>query len=157
MTHSVRNISEAHAIKCEMAAEVLRSSGSLQLKVTGWSMLPTVWPGDTLVLERADANSVREGDIVLTARNRNLCAHRVVKKTAARGVLTQGDSMRNTDPPVNSKNLLGKVSYILRDGSCIVPRRSLRASEKAVAALVKHSDVAARVIMGVHNLRAQKI
>ena len=35
-------------LNASLASEVLRSSGSLHLRVTGWSMLPTVWPGDTL-------------------------------------------------------------------------------------------------------------
>ena len=49
MSSSSAAFDESHAIKCELASEVLNRSGSLRLKVMGWSMLPAVWPGDTLV------------------------------------------------------------------------------------------------------------
>ena len=58
----------AHLLKCELAREVLRSSGTLRLRVTGWSMLPTVMPGDTLIVDRA-GGGVSRGDIVLFARD----------------------------------------------------------------------------------------
>ena len=54
---------------------------------------------------------------------------------------------------VTKRNLLGKVSFIVRNGKCIEPRRSLRVSERAVAALVRSSDIAARVVVGVHGMR----
>jgi len=43
-------LAETHALKCELAGEVLRSSGRLRLKVSGSSMLPVIRPGDTLEL-----------------------------------------------------------------------------------------------------------
>ena len=80
MTSAPQVLDEAHALKCDLAGEVLRSSGTLRLQVMGWSMLPTVLPGDTLVIESAHSNSVCEGDIVLFGRDRRLFAHRVVTK-----------------------------------------------------------------------------
>src|ERR1700758_403813 len=74
---------DAHALKCELAGEVLRSSGKLRLRVTGCSMLPAVWPGDTLFVERTTRESVEEGDIVLYERDRRFFVHRVVRKTRA--------------------------------------------------------------------------
>ena len=41
-------------LKCELAAEVLRSFGTLRFAATGWSMLPSVWPGETLVVDRIE-------------------------------------------------------------------------------------------------------
>ena len=70
-----------HALKCGLAVEVLRSSGTLHLRVLGWSMLPTVWPGDTLVVERLASNEVFDGDIVLFSNGRRFVAHRVVSGT----------------------------------------------------------------------------
>ena len=147
---------DAHALKCEMAGEVLRSSGTLRLQVMGWSMLPSVWPGDTLVIERADSNAVSEGDIVLFGRNRRLFAHRVVAKAGQSGdsrVVTRGDAMPAPDSPVSADELLGKVSIILRNGKRIEPSRSLRLSERAVATLVRRSEIAAGVVVGVHGMR----
>jgi signal peptidase I len=146
---------ETHALKCELAGEVLRSSGTLRLRVTGWSMLPTVWPGDTLIIERVSSDAVSAGDIVLFGRDRRLFAHRVVTRGQAQNAqfLTRGDAMPASDPPVSESDLLGRVSFILRNGKCIEPSRSLRFSERAVAGLVQHSTFAARVVVGVHGLR----
>jgi len=146
---------DAHALKCELAAEVLRSSGMLRLRATGRSMLPAIWPGDTLAIERASGDDVSEGDIVLFQRNGRFVAHRVVSKSnepEGSTIQTRGDAVSRLDVPLSGYDLLGKVSFILRDGKCIEPSRSLRFSERAVAALVRSSEIAARAVVGVHGL-----
>jgi len=156
MTSSPQGFDDAHALKCELAGEVLRSSGTLRLQVMGWSMLPSVWPGDTLVVESVNSNAVSIGDIVLFGRDRRLFAHRVVAKRSRSGdsqVVTRGDAMPGVDSPLSEDELLGRVSLIVRNGKCIEPSRSLRFSERAVAALVRGSEVAARVVVGVHGMR----
>ena len=45
---------QKHSPQCELVSDSLRLFGTLQLKVIGWSMLPTVWPGDTIVVSTAD-------------------------------------------------------------------------------------------------------
>jgi signal peptidase I len=147
-------LDEAHALKCELASEVLRSSGTLRLRVMGWSMLPAIWPGDTLVIECVDNGVVSEGDIILFSRDRRLFAHRVV--TSHNGdaqILTRGDAMPQPDPPVSKCDFLGKVAFILRNGKRIEPSRTPRLSEQAVSALVRNSEIAARVVVGAHGMR----
>jgi len=147
---------DAHAVKCELAADVLCSSGSLRLQVMGWSMLPSVWPGDMLTVERAGSNAVSEGDIVLFGRDRRLFAHRVVAKRGQPGdfqIVTQGDAMPAPDSPVSEEELLGKVSFIQRNGRRTRPSRSLRFSERLVAGLVRSSELAARVVVEIHGMR----
>jgi hypothetical protein len=68
-------------------------------------------------------------------------------------ILTQGDGMRKPDPPIANSQLLGKVSFVLRDGRLIEPSKGLGLSRRAVAALVRRSSTAARVVVGVHNVR----
>ncbi len=152
-------VDEAHALRCELASEVLRSSGSLRLCVTGWSMLPSVMPGDTLVIEHISIDAAAEGDIVLFGRDRRLFAHRVVTKCEAQNaaILTRGDAMPANDVPVPESDLLGRVSFILRNGKCIKPDRTLRLSERAVATLAQRSDFAARFVVGVHGLRRNSL
>jgi signal peptidase I len=147
---------DAHALKCELAGEVLRSSGTLRLKVTGWSMLPSVWPGDTLVIEKADSGAVSAGDIVLFGRDRRLFVHRVITTGnygAESQVVTRGDAMPAADSPVSRAELMGKISLILRNGRRIEPSKSLGFSERAVAALIQRSEFAARVVVGVHGMQ----
>ena len=146
---------DLNALKCELAGEVLRSSGSLRLRVTGWSMLPTVMPGDTLLIDRIHSGTVSEGDIVLYGRDRRFFVHRVVAKGEPQKAefVTRGDAMSSNDPPVPESDLLGRVSYILRNGKCIEPRRTMRLPERAVAAVVQRSTFAARVVVGMHGIR----
>jgi len=147
-------LGDENAVKCELAGEVVSSSGSLRLCVTGWSMLPSVWPGDTLIVERIHGDAVCPGDIVLFRRDRRLFAHRVIASPAGvASILTRGDSMPGADPPVLKNDLLGRVSFIQRDGKLIQPARRLRFSQLAIAALMQHSDFAARVLVGFRGLR----
>jgi signal peptidase I len=155
MKLSAQALDDAHALRCEMAAEVLRSSGSLRLPVTGWSMLPTVWPGDTLAIEQASSAQVCKGDIVLFSSGRRFVAHRVVAigdGSAGLRVQTQGDATPSPDAPLAASDLLGKVSFILREGKAIEPSQRLRFSERAVAAGFRHSSVAARVVVRVRGM-----
>lgn len=147
-------LDEAHSVKCELAGEVLRSTGTLRLQVTGWSMLPAVWPGDLLTIQRATSGEVSEGDIVLFCRDRRLFAHRVVRKNSEdSAILTRGDALPAPDPVVREHELLGKVSLIVRNGRCIAPTSTLRLSERLVAGLVRGSQIATRVVVGVHGMR----
>jgi signal peptidase I len=145
---------DAHSLKCELAAEVLRSSGGLRLRVTGHSMLPTVWPGDTLVIEPANSSDVAEGDIVLFSNSERLVAHRLVASRcgAENSIETQGDAVGRPDSPLARGQLLGKVSFILRNGKSIAPNRTLGPSQRAAAGLFRRSNLAARIVVGVHGL-----
>ena len=150
-----RSSAEVHALKCELAGEVLTSSGRLRLRVTGWSMLPAIFPGDTLVIEPASSESVGKGDIVLFRREGRLFAHRVSGKSGTASdfqIVTQGDGMADPDPPVSSSQLLGKVSFVVRDGRCLELAQTPPLSMRAVAAVVRRSSWAARVVVGVHRM-----
>ena len=155
MNSSASILGDENGLKCELAGEVLRSSGRLRLRVTGWSMLPSVMPGDTLLIERIHSDAVSEGDIVLFGRNRRFFVHRVISKSHPQNteIVTRGDAMPAPDPPVQGSDLLGRVSFILRNGNCIEPRPSLRFSERVVAALVRRSRFAAHVVVGIQGLR----
>lgn len=142
---------EVNALRCELASEVLRSSGGLRLGVTGWSMLPAIWPGDTLEIESADCGRVSVGDLVLFHRERRLFVHRVVKHDET-AILTRGDAMNRTDRLVTNKELLGRVSFIVRDGRCIPSRKTLSLAQRAVAGVIQHSRFGADVIVRIHGL-----
>jgi hypothetical protein len=149
-----------HASKCELAAEVLRSTGKLRLQVTGWSMLPTVIPGETLVVEsfgdREISREVSRGDIVLFRREGRLFAHRVVATPSGSGegeIVTRGDGMLHADSPLAASDVMGRVSCILRNGRSRKPSVRLSLSQRAVAAAVRRFDSAARFLVGVHQLR----
>ena len=150
-----------NALKCELAGEVLRSSGKLRLPSTGRSMLPTILPGDTLLIDRVlidrtNRDTVTAGDIVLFSRNQRLFAHRVIQKSGDSQdirIVTQGDGLPDPDFPVNSSELMGKVAFIVRNGKCIAPSARQSFGQRAVSALVRRSESAARIIVGIHGMR----
>lgn len=145
-----------HAAKCELAEKTLRLFGSLRLRVTGFSMLPSVWPGDVLLIRGQQIDQVYPGDIVLFARHGRLIAHRVVLKTddlEAPRLVTQGDALPSQDSPISSAQLLGKVSGILRAGEWVQPARRLSFGARTVAMLLSRSG---RAIAILARLRASR-
>jgi signal peptidase len=145
----------SHAVACQLAEDMLRRSGRLVLPAVGGSMLPAIWPGDALVVEPSTCSNVALGDIVLFSNAYRFVAHRVVEKSgeAETGqVWTRGDATSTGDAPIRPGQILGKVSFIVRNGKCFEPKKSLRRSERALAALLRRSETAARVIVGVHGL-----
>jgi signal peptidase I len=139
----------AHAAKCALAEKTLRLFGSLRLRVTGLSMLPSVWPGDLLLIRRQQIDQVYPGDIVLFARHGRLIAHRVVFKTddlEAPSLITQGDALPSQDSPISPAQLLGKVSGILRAGEWVQPTRRLSFGARTVAMLVARSGRATAIL-----------
>ena len=145
---------EATALKCEIAGEVLRSFGSLRFAATGWSMLPAIWPGDTLVVDRISSEQVRVGDVVLIGRAGRLCAHRVISIAFDSGTvcwITRGDAMAAPDRPVSEGELLGRVSYLIREGKLVAVGAELSVVERLLAGIVRRSVPAARALVYLHG------
>jgi hypothetical protein len=145
----------AAAVKCDLAGEVLRAFGNLRFRAMGWSMLPTVWPGDALVVKRVSSDQVDIGDVVLVGRDARLCAHRVVSRVEASGHLhwmTQGDAMPAPDRPVTATELLGRVAYLVRAGKRIPVRAELSVIEHLIAKTVRRSFLAARALVYLHGM-----
>lgn len=145
-----------HALRCELAGEVLSSSGTMRLRATGWSMLPTIVQGDVLVFAPTNRDELSEGDIVLFGRNERLFAHRVL--SISRGhrdghILTQGDALPTPDLPVADSELIGRVSRIERNGRQIKPVRALGFSDGAIAAVLRRSRSVVRVVFKILRMR----
>jgi signal peptidase I len=144
-------MSEHRTVKCTLAAEVLRSDGTLRLPVAGRSMFPALRAGDVVVVDRTDFSEVSKGDIVLFTRGQQLCAHRVVT-TGPTGLLTQGDTMPVPDGHLKEDDFLGRVSFVVRDGRCMLPRKTLKGAERIIGSIMRRSEMAARVVVRIHSL-----
>jgi hypothetical protein len=145
-----------HAMKCELAEQVLRSFGTLRLEVTGLSMLPSVWPGDVLFIERREMREIAAGDIVLFARHGKLVAHRLLYRTAVADqpyAITRGDGLLSLDDPVSPEELLGRVRHILRAGTHVEPGMDSRFWARVKSQLVRRSAWIARVLAFLHRLQ----
>lgn len=112
-------MSATRAADCarRLAAEVLQSNGLLQLRVTGSSMLPSLWPGDVLTIESETSKSVSVGEIILFQRGDQFVIHRVARVSSSGGqaqLTTRGDSMVDDDTPILFSEVLGRVTWVQR-------------------------------------------
>jgi signal peptidase I len=143
-----------YAGRCELAADVLRSLGTLHLRVSGCSMLPAVRPGDTLKIELRKAGQIAAGDIVVFARAGRLIAHRVLfSSTQDKNgqVITQGDASPSPDAPVSVMELLGKATHILRNGELRVSSGTRSVSERLIAGVIRRAGRVVRVAAHLQN------
>lgn len=142
-------------VRRNLAAEVLRSERKLSLRATGWSMLPTIWPGDVLAIDAASTQCISTGNVVLFLCGNRFVAHRVVAKSddfLTATLQTQGDALCTADGPIDCHQLLGKVAFIQRNGKQIPcsPRLSLR--DRAIAALIRRSQFVARAMARAYTI-----
>lgn len=110
-------IEERAAVETTLAEEMLRSFGRLQVIARGSSMIPTIYPGDVLLVERQPFMRLRPGRIVLAFREGRFFAHRIVRLTALGGpplVITRGDALRDSDPAFFHDEILGDVTALFR-------------------------------------------
>jgi Peptidase S24-like len=151
----------AEALKCQLAAESLRSSGRLRLQVNGWSMMPTIRPGDILEIERVSSGCVSTGAVVLFARDGKLIVHRVTAKLRGCGgnysFVAQGDAMLESDPLFSSSALLGRICLISRNNKEILSSASLSLPQRVVRSVLRRSVLASRVLARVHNFRQRHL
>ena len=143
----------AEAVKCELAAECLRASELLRLGVRGWSMVPTIWPDDVLMIEKITPAGVSQGDLVLFGDEGRFFVHRVVNANRfACAIQTRGDAMPRPDSPMDTDDLLGRVTFIVRGGRMLEPNANPGWASRAFAFLFQRSAVAARVIARAHSI-----
>jgi hypothetical protein len=117
--------------KCALFAQVISRYGKAKLKALGTSMVPAIWPGDTLVVERQEAPGLLAGDVAVYMRYGRLFAHRVIRVVQGPEIslVTRGDAMTWDDPLVLADEIVGRVVAIVPG-----PRFAYRI-RRAIAAL----------------------
>lgn len=145
---------DSESAKCDLAGEVLRCFGSVRFSATGWSMLPSIWPGDTLVVDRVNRDQISLGDVVLVGREGRLCAHRVVSHANSGKTrwITRGDAMPAPDRAVAEHEILGRVTYLIRSGRLIPVPAERSVADRVTAKIVQHSVPAARALVFFHRM-----
>jgi len=142
-------------VNCDLAGEVLRSFGSLHFPAIGRSMVPTIWPGDTLVVKSVVADQVNIGDVIVSGQRGILRGHRVIGiegGAKSRQWITQGDALPAPDLPVFENELLGRVTYVIRDGRLIPMPTELNPAKRLTAKIVRRSAPAARALVLIHRI-----
>jgi len=120
-----------------------------RLRVTSWSMFPTLLKGD--VIEVAPPDGVRPGDIVVFRRADMLVCHRLTGLGPGE-VRTQGDHARAPDPPVPRHELLAKVTAVIRGRrrlSTAPPARAPLASLARMQLDLLWTSARTRVLAGI--------
>lgn len=150
--------SPSPADKQLLLAEVLGEHGRARLRVTGSSMLPTLWPGDVVALERIDPEQLRVGDVILFQNQDRLFLHRIVAmdKTAHR-FTTRGDAMPQADPVVSSAQLLAKALSVETCPGRIISHLRPSWFAKLLGIAIAHSGFAGRVALRFHEIRRARI
>jgi signal peptidase I len=119
-------VTEAHlqAACCDLVSDVVRVSGQVQLKVTGASMVPVLWPGDLLMVRQVEPSSPTPGSILVFRQNDKLVVHRLASREGDK-LVTRGDARPCFDPPVDAANVLGRVESAQRNGRTLALQPSL--------------------------------
>lgn len=141
--------------KIELATEILRSGGSIRVKALGTSMLPTIWPGDILQIERKPWDELAVGDVVLVKREKRVVIHRLVGSSGRRWV-TRGDAMPQDDPPVAPDDVLGRVSQIERCNRATEPRRRVLLVQRVLAWVLCRWHICRNVAVRAHAARCER-
>ena len=95
--------------------------GPLRLRVRGRSMLPTLRPGDEVVVHPVTAEALVPGDWVVVRSAQGAFLHRYLRTRRGR-ILTKGDGHRSFDPPWPSDAVVGRVVEAQREGRCFYRR-----------------------------------
>lgn len=88
------------------------------IPITGRSMLPLIRDGDHVVVTHC-TSGIRRGDVVVFRDKNKLFAHRVLgiyKSKDGATFITKGDNALQFDPPVDGKEVIGRVIGIERGG-----------------------------------------
>ena len=146
------------AVKLALATEILNAFGELRFVAQGSSMLPSIFPGDTLLVLRQPAPSAHPGHVVLFSRDGRFCTHRVVRTVDVDGqpfVITCGDALTQEDPPVARHELIGRVTAVLRRGKRIEFEEMQTVAPLCLTWTVRHCDSVGTWLLRWYSLRTR--
>ena len=115
--HPINNIDTPLKIDIGLIKEVLESGNSVELPANGYSMFPTLRPGDRVIVKPFGKGELpNPGRVVVYYDKGVLVMHRLVEikndDSDNSLLITRGDSARETDKPWRQEQLLGSaISY----------------------------------------------
>lgn len=134
--------------KLDLASEILRSGGTIQIRALGLSMLPTIWPGESLTIRKPE--DFATGDIVMFVREGRCFVHRLARDLGSAGWIARGDAMLQNDPTVARHELLGRVVAIERNRRNITPSSEFPWSRRWFALLLGNCGRLRSAALRVH-------
>jgi len=89
-------------------SDLLLTSGKVRLRIASRSMVPTLRPGDEIVVASVTAELPQPGDLVLFEQRGQLICHRVVT-VSGHAILTRGDATSSPGEWIHRRHVIGKV------------------------------------------------
>ena len=129
--------------------------GALRLKVSGSSMLPNIWPGDVLSIQKATPHDLSPADVVVFRRGSRLIAHRVLTTDldgTGACLATRGDGLEETDLPVRAADVVGRVIRVERGPFRLDPRAPAGALWRLALAAIDACRAFKRVLSRARRL-----
>ncbi len=112
--------------------EELTLGRTVRIVASGYSMIPTVWPGELIEIQPVVIEDVKIGDIIAFQRIQHMVVHRVVMIQNLHDetfITTMGDSNLKADEVINNENFIGKVKVknnsSRHNGQLILIKRSI--------------------------------
>jgi signal peptidase I len=137
----------------ELISDLLTDGRKVQFRAPGDSMYPTICDGDVITVMPIETASITIGDIILYRHKSGVAAHRVVRTenksdshfrssdlSPHHYFILRGDAAVVFDDPVSADQILGKVTFIEREGHRIDPyarRAIIRYKARRLAARFK--------------------
>jgi hypothetical protein len=141
-----------------LAAEMLRSFGEFRFVAWGCSMVPFIFPGDTLIVQHETPEGASMGDVVLFSRAGCFHAHRLVDKKEEGGtirLIARGDAVVRDDPPFAESEMIGRVAAVIRGRKRIELDRRPVGSERLLRWITQRSPGSVKWLLRWHSVRAR--
>jgi hypothetical protein len=97
----------------EMAAGGISPSELLRVTVTGRSMLPTLKPGDAILVHPGPGSTLKTGELATFLTDTGPVTHRIVARDGE-DLIAKGDNARRLDPPIQAARIIGRVVAVVR-------------------------------------------
>lgn len=96
---------------------LLEQGHKLQIKPQGYSMYPMFVPGrDEAVIEKADCERLRKGDVVLYRRDGGILVLHRICKLREDGFYMVGDNQKEVEGPLRADQIKGVLTGFVRKG-----------------------------------------
>ncbi len=97
---------------------LLKKKSSFSLQAEGISMLPLLWPGDTVYYRKIRFGRLKINDVVIAIKSNRIFIHRVIYKKG-NYVVTKGDNNMESDGKIYNRQIVGSVYQFKRQGRII--------------------------------------
>ncbi|MFL5616588.1 MAG: S24 family peptidase [Gemmatimonadaceae bacterium] len=121
----------------QLVHDVLTAGGHMWVRGGGWSMHPTIKPGERVLLQPLNREP-KPGDVVAFRMGTAILVHRVIDVSGPR-LHTRGDGSLVCDKPILSSRVLAFAGAVERDGHVIALYPTLRYGVEALVRFGYHA------------------